>query len=138
MRKFALSIIPAALIAVPLAFAAAPPAPTVHMPPPSTSAKKASVDSATLHKFASAYEDIRQLRAEYGIKFKAANTATKKTAVKMEATKTMKQHIEKHMPLAEYIKVGKEIRTNPDLRNRLNAIIKSDNKKPAPGAMHGS
>lgn len=136
MRKFALSIIPAALLAAPLAFAAPAPQPAAPMPSPSTSAKT-SVDSATLHKFASAYEDVRQVRVGYAAKFRAANTATQKTAVKAEAIKTMKQHITKHMPLAEYIKVGKAIRTSPDLRARLIAILKADSKKAAPGTTHG-
>lgn len=135
MRKFALFIIPAALMAAPLAFAV-PPQPTTPMPLPSTSAK-ASVDSAMLHKFASAYEDVRQVRGAYVVKFKAANSATKKTAIKTEATQAIKQRIKKYMPLSEYIKVAKAIRTNPDLRSRLIAILKADQKMVPPGAKHG-
>lgn len=136
MRRLVMLIAPAALVAAPLAFAAPPPKPAMHMPPPSTSAKS-SVDSATLHKFASAYEDVRQVRIGYASKFKAASTSTQKKAVKAKAIKTMKQHIAKHMPVAEYIKVGKAVRANPSLRKRLITILKADQKKAAPGAMHG-
>lgn len=136
MRRLVMLIVPAALVAAPLAFAAPPAQSAMPMQSPPASSK-VSVDSATLHKFASAYEDVRQVRIGYVAKFKAANTATQKTAVKAKAIKTMKQHIAKHMPLAEYIKVSKAVSANPTLRTRLIAILKADQKKPAPGAMHG-
>ncbi len=137
MRRLVMLIAPAALVAAPLAFAAPPTQSAMPMQslPAST---KVSVDSATLHKFASAYEDVRQVRFGYATKFKAANTATQKTAIKDEAIKTMKQHITKYMPLAEYIKVSKAVSANPKLRERLITILKADQKKSAPGAMHGS
>jgi|GEM_PF-2217518 len=141
MRKLALTIIPAAMFAAPLALAAPPVPPTAKSPPPMqapTASTRAAVDSATLHKFASAYEDIRQVRMEYMLKMKTAKTDKDKTAIKQEATSTMKQHIQKHMPVAEYVKVSKEVQANPDLRKRLVAIIKSDMHKAAPGsATHG-
>lgn len=136
MRKLALAIIPAALVAAPLALAA-PPIPPAKSPPPMeapTPSTQATVDSATLHKFASAYEDIRQVRMEYMLKMKTAKTDKDKTAIKQEATTTMKQHIQKHMPVAEYIKVSKAVQANPALRKRLVAIIKSDMHTAAPGS----
>lgn len=137
MRKLALSIFPAALIAAPLALAAPPAQSSMPMKPPAA-ATQAHVDSATLHKFASAYEDIRQVRAQYMLKLKTAKTKKDKAQVRQQATQTMKQHISKHMPVAEYIKVSKAVQANPHLRERLIAILKADMKKPAPGgATHG-
>jgi hypothetical protein len=38
----------------------------------------------------------------------------------------MRQHIGKHMPLAEYIKMSKAVSADPDLRRRLIVILKAD------------
>lgn len=138
MRKFALSIVPAALVAAPLALAAPPAAkPATPMQPPAA-ATATQVDSATLHKFANAYEDIRQVRMKYMAKLQAAKSDKDKAAVKQQATEEMKQDIGKHMPVAEYIKVRKAIQANPALRKKLISILRADSRKNAPAAStHG-
>lgn len=138
MRKFALSIVPAALVVAPLALAA-PPAATSRAPmQPPVAGTAMQVDTATLHKFASAYEDLRQVRMKYMPKLQAAKTTKEKAAIKQQATSEMEQDIGKHMPVAEYVKVRKAVQANPALRKKLISIIRSDTRKRAPSALtHG-
>ena len=134
MRKFRFILLPLALLAAPLALAAAPQAaqPPMHMhtqPPAAASAPK--IKSATLHKFASAFEQVRHVREKYMVKFKSAKTAKQKSALKNQAMKEMKNDIKKHMPVAQYIKVAKAINANPNERKRLIKILRADSKKPS-------
>ncbi len=126
MRKIAMIFLPAALLTAPLVLAAPPP----KMPPIHPPAQRPAphVDTATLHKFASAYQDIMGLRMRYLPKIRAAKTGAKKNAIKQQAMKVMKQHISKYMPVSEYIKVGKEVNASAKLRKRLTAILRANQK----------
>lgn len=131
MRKFRLILLPLALLAAPFALAGTPTAhPPVHMQPPAA-ASAPSIDSATLHKFAKAFEEVRHVRGKYMIKFKNAKTAKQKSALKKQAIKEMKQDISKHMPVKQYVKVAKAVNANPNDRKRLIKILKADSKKPS-------
>jgi len=127
MRKLRSLILPAALLAAPIALAAPPPKPMPAKPPASHATAK--VSSATLHKFAAAYEDVMTLRAKYMGQLKSAKNKKEKTAIKQKATSAIKKRISTHMPVSQYEKVGKAINKNPKLRKRLIAILKSDQKK---------
>lgn len=125
MRKFALAFLPA-VAAAPLAFAA-PPRPPAPMHAPSVGTA-AHVNTATMHKFASAYEDVMQIRTKYIGKIHAAKGADQKTALKQRATRVMKQRISHYMPVTEYVKVGKEINASPALRQHLMMILRADRR----------
>ena len=130
MRKLVYSIIPAALLAAPLALAAQPSQPKPPAPAVAKSAKT-TVDQATLHKFAKAYEGLRQLRGKYMAKYEAASTATQRTAVKQQANDAMRKRITHYMPVAEYIRVSRVVSANTKVRERLISILKADMPKPA-------
>lgn len=136
MHRFALAILPAALFAAP-PLLAAPPQHTMTMKPPAPSTA-IKVSPAALHKFANAYEDVRQVRVEYITKIKTAKGSDQKKAIKKQAVKEMKQHISRYMPVSRYIQIGKEINTNPALRKRLMAILQADQKKAGAGSGSGS
>jgi len=136
MRKLRGLILPAALVAAPLAFAAPAPKPAMPAQPPA-SQSHANVDSATLHKFASAYEDVMTLRAKYIGQLKSAKSNKQKNAIKKKATTAIKHRIAKHMPVSQYEKVGKAVNKNPALRKRLIAILKADQKKAQAGGGRG-
>lgn len=134
MRKLTLFVLPVALIVAPLAFAAAQTQPQAPAPVPAPAASSQSttdVDSATLHKFADAYEAAQKLRPKYVAKLQNAKTDDEKTAIQKEAATEMKKAIGKHMPVDQYQKTSKEIGTDPALRNRLVAIVRNDQKKPS-------
>jgi len=139
MRKFRSILLPVALLAAPVALAAAPkPAhPPMHMPmQPPAAASAPKIKSATMHKFASAFEQVRQVRGKYMIKIQSAKTAKQKTALKKQAVKEMKHDISTHMPLPQYVKVAKAIKTNPAERKRLIKILQADSKKPSTPQHH--
>ncbi len=140
MRKFFLFILSTALLAAFSAFAAsavpstssapavsstqsAPTAASTTLPPKPALPE---VDALTLHKFARAYEGLHRLRAEYDVKIKAVASATQQQAIKREENVAMRQHINQHMPLAEYIKMSKAVSANPNLRRRLIVILKAN------------
>ncbi|MGH8272717.1 MAG: DUF4168 domain-containing protein [Gammaproteobacteria bacterium] len=133
MRKLAFSILPLALLVAPLALASPPPQP---LPVPAGNPAGMNVNSAMLHKFAAAYEDVRPLRTKYMGKFEAAKSDKQKTAIKQEAMQDIKQAISKHMPLSQYKRVAKAVHDNPAVRKRLIKILQADEKKAAP-PMHG-
>ncbi len=135
MRKYALSFLSLAL-AAPLAMAAPKPQPPAKMQMPAPAASAPSVDTATLHKFANAYEDVMQVRTKYIVKLKAAKTKDKKTAIKKQASQEMKQDISKHMSVKKYMQVAKAVNANPKLRQELIKIIRSDSKKGSSGLRH--
>lgn len=137
MRKFRFLLLPLALLAAPLALAAAPKAahPPMHMQPPAA-ASAPKIKSATLHKFASAFEQVRHVREKYMIKFKNAKTAKQKSDLKKQAVKEMKSDIKKHMPVQQYVKVAKAVNANPADRKRLIKILQADSKKPSTPQHH--
>lgn len=136
MRKFALLALPA-LVAAPLALAAPMPQPPANTQKPAAPASAPSVDSAALHKFAAAYEDVRVIRTKYMIRFKTAKDDKDKAAIRKEAIKDIKQHIAKHMPVSEYMKVAKAVNANPAMRKRLVKIMQADAKAAGPSQSGG-
>ncbi len=151
MRKFFLFILSTALL-VAYSALAAPAVPSTSSAPavsstPSVPAAASTalppkpalpeVDSLTLHKFARAYEGLHRLRSEYDVKIKAAASATQRKAIKRAENVAMRQHIGKHMPLVEYIKVSKAVSADPDLRRRLIVILKANLEQAAPKVQNG-
>lgn len=141
MRKLALAIIPAVLTVAPLAFAtpqskAPQPVPT-QAPAASSQQPTSNVDSATLHKFANAYEAAQGLRPKYVAKLQNAKTDDEKSAIQKEAATEMKQAIGKHMPVDQYEQTSKQVGADPALRKKLVAIINEDQKKASSGMPQG-
>lgn len=135
MRKVTLSILPVALLAAPLAFAAPqsqPQQPTPTQAPAASSQSASDVDSATLHKFADAYEAAQKLRPKYVAKLQNAKTDDEKANIQKEAATEMKKAIGKHMPVDQYQETSKTIGADPALQQRLVAIVKQDQKKDSP------
>lgn len=133
MRKFAPAFVPAALVVASFAFAAPPPQTPARMHAPAAGTH-AQVDTATMHKFANAYEDVMQVRTKYLGKITSAQGPKKKAAIKQQATREMKQRISRYMPVTEYIKVGKEINASTALRKRLMVILRQDRRSAMPAS----
>lgn len=137
MRKAALSLLPLALLAAPLAMAVPQGQTPGNSQAPAASKAKPTLDSATLHKFAAAYEDVQQERTKYMAKLANTKDKKKQTAIQKQAEQDIKAHIRKHMPVSEYESVGKEINTNTEARKKLIKILQADQKKSAPPAQGG-
>lgn len=137
MRKGILSVLPLALLAAPLAMAGPKAQTPSHMQTPAASKSAPTLDSATLHKFAAAYEDVEKERTKYMSKLASAKSDKEKAAIQKKAAQDMKMHISKHMPVSEYKKVGKAINNNPEARKKLIKILKANQKKSAPPVQGG-
>jgi transposase-like protein len=132
MLKLAMLIAPLALLAAPLAANAQQPQPQPppqHMKAPS---KAKSVSSATLHKFADAYQDSMKVRTKYAAKMQNAKNKKQKQSVQKDAERDMKSAIQKHMTVKQYMKVAKVVNANPKLQQRLIKILQAKQKPAGP------
>ena len=130
MFKLNRTIVTAALLFAPLALAVTP--------AQSPAGKGGShVDSATLHKFAKAFEQVQVVDAKYKKKLKTARGPTRYKALKRKEGTEMRKRISRFMPVIDYMRLGKEINKSRALRRRLIVIVREDRKKAAKARHHG-
>ena len=128
--KFTIFAIPAILLA-PLAFAA-PPVKSPASPPMHTvrhATNKETVSSATLHKFAHAYQGIVKVRGEYAAKLTEAKSNKAKLKVYHRESTAIKKAVRMHMPVHKYMQVAKVIRENRSVRHHFMKILQTEQKK---------
>lgn len=124
MFKLNRTIVTAALLFAPLALAVTP--------AQSPAGKGGSrVDSATLHKFAKAFEQVQIVDATYREKLKTARGPTRFKALKRQEGMQMRKRISRYMPVIDYMRLGKKINKSRALRRRLTVIVNEDRKKAA-------
>ncbi len=77
------------------------------------------VNPTELSEFAAAYGEITKIRKKLMIETHGMTDDDKIAALKAQAQKKMKQVIEAHMTLSEYVRVGNAVNANPALRARF-------------------
>ena len=129
--NFVIFAIPAILVA-PLAFAAPPIKQAPPQPPMQTArhaTTKETVSSATLHKFAHAYQGIVKVRGKYSVQLTKANSNKEKMKVYHQENSAIRAAVRKHMPVHKYMEVAKVIRENSSVRHQFMRILRSEQEK---------
>jgi len=82
------------------------------------------VSRADLEKFASAYSEIRGVRAEYMPKIQQASGKEEKAKLKKEGQQQMVQAVRSSgLEIAEYQAIGQKLNSNKELQARLQNIM---------------
>lgn len=82
------------------------------------------VSRADLEKFASAYSDLRSVRAEYMPKIQQADGKEEKAQLKKEGQKHMVQAVRSNgLKVAEYQAIGQKLNDSKALQTRLRKIM---------------
>ncbi|GEM_PF-4913824 len=128
MRK-CLIVIPALLLAAPLAFGTTPVGPAARSRPV---LKATPISQAQLKKFVKAYKALVPLRRKYSAEINAAKDIKTRKAIKAKAIRVMKNKVKIIMPITEYEKVGRAIRTEPSLRARFLKMFEIGSRQKPP------
>jgi len=115
-------------MAVPLS--AAP----VITPPAGTRTAPEGISDTQLHDFAAAYGEVTAIRKSLLIKTHAPSDGTRAEALKKKAHEKMKTAILAHMTLADYVRIGKAVNTDPALHARFMKIRAQASKPPSPAS----
>ena len=95
------------------------------------------VSQADLEKFAAAYGQIQQVRAEYGRKLQQTEDQAKREELKQEGQQEMIAAIEEEgLELSEYQQIGRRLNNDQELRSRLQQVMKKQQQQQQ-GSMSG-
>ncbi|MGH8160655.1 MAG: DUF4168 domain-containing protein [Gammaproteobacteria bacterium] len=89
------------------------------------------VNATELSEFAAAYGEVTQIRKRLMIKTHGMTDDAKIAALKAQAKKKMKQAIEAHMTLSEYVRIGNAVNANSALHARFMKMRQAARTAPA-------